>query len=68
MREITTRKEYECLFCERTIVKGSRCLFDKGKSARYDDNDKQVGIHFWQAYFCLDQDECNEPLKKPLTN
>ena len=64
VREITTRKDHECSFCERVIPKGSLCLFDKGKAARYDNDDNQIGIQFWAAWLCLEGDKkCLEIIK-----
>jgi hypothetical protein len=56
MREIITRKNHKCTFCERTILKGSACMFDKGKAPRYDNDDNQIGIEFWKAWLCLEGD------------
>ena len=63
---ITTRKEHTCSCCGKVIPKGSKAWYVSKKMPKYeytsDDEEKQVGIDYFRAYFCFDKTanfECN---------
>jgi len=67
-KHIFARKEYPCDHCHQIIAKGELYLFGKGREPRYLNDDinnenKQVGIYYYQYRLCLKRGCGEEQLK-----
>lgn len=61
------KKDYMCDACGVILPKGSSYNYGEGRFARYDDNDKQIGISFgkWHLhdYNCTIPEDCRNDVK-----
>lgn len=55
---VKTRKDHTCDMCNEIIPKAKKAMFYSGRSPKYDNNEKQIGIEYFKGYFHLE--ECNE--------
>ena len=57
---IKCRKPHKCDYCEAQINAGEMAIYCEGKTARYDKDDKQIGIHFWKSWLHDDIETCRK--------
>lgn len=57
---IKCRKPHKCDYCDTIINAGEMAIYCEGKTARYDKDDKQNGIHFWKSWVHADIEVCQK--------
>jgi hypothetical protein len=57
---VKCRKPHKCDYCDTIITVGEMAIYCEGKTARYDKDDKQNGIHFWKSWVHADIEVCQK--------
>ena len=52
---VTTVKDHYCMCCDELIAKGTKALFVAEKQPKYDVDDNQIGIEYFRAWYCYDE-------------
>lgn len=55
---VKTRQEHPCEICGFTIEAGSLAEYMEGRSAKYDLQDRQIGIEYFKLWIHKDASEC----------
>lgn len=50
---VVCRKDHMCCYCSKIIKKGESANYLSGKTPKFDENDKQIGIEYFNVYYCL---------------
>lgn len=58
---VKARKDHKCDGCDQPILKGSMYEFEKFRSPKYDENDKQIGISYWNIRTHPNEQKCYWP-------
>lgn len=53
---VKCRKEHDCDLCEEKIKKGETASYSQGKGAKFDEEDRQVGVEYWKSYIHANHD------------
>ena len=55
---VKCRKPHKCDYCDEIINAGELAEYCEGKTAKYDKDDKQIGIHFWKSWIHHNNPKC----------
>jgi len=58
-KKVKCRKDYICSQCEEVIKKGGYALHYRGRGAKYNSDDEQIGIEFFEYRLHADSFICN---------
>jgi len=62
---VKTRKVHKCAYCEKEIPRGVYATLSKGRCAKFDDSDVQIGVVFYTAYYHEKTSTCEQFMTPP---